>query len=135
MANKKSTARFPVITLGMILLSGCGSLILPSDAETRCTSNPGSTITAPVKSDANGDNKPDYPALSKRRNEQGRVVIGVLIDPSGKVAHAEIQKSSGYPLLDNSAFDFAARSKFLPGSCNGIPVTMTHEVPVIFFMD
>ena len=47
--------------------------------------------------------KPDYPALSVRRGEQGQVVLNVLIGIDGKAQKAEIVKSSGFERLDAAA--------------------------------
>jgi len=135
MKYQVNISRFFAIVFVFIFLGGCGSLTRLSNEEIACISNSGSTISAPVKSGEGPENKPEYPALSKRRDEQGRVVVGVLVDSTGKVVDAEVEKSSGYPLLDNAAFRFAAKEKFSPGLCNGAPVTMAHEVPVTFFMN
>lgn len=50
-----------------------------------------------------GNPKPVYPRLSRIKGEQGRVVVKVSISPSGNVQSADIEVSSGYERLDESA--------------------------------
>lgn len=54
---------------------------------------------------------PDYPAFSRKRNEQGTVKIIVIIKDSA-VTKAEIDESSGYKRLDNSALRAAKQWRF-----------------------
>jgi protein TonB len=55
--------------------------------------------------------------MSARRNGyQGTAVVELLVDPSGTITSAKIQKSSGFPLLDQSALDTVKkRWHFPPG--------------------
>jgi len=46
-----------------------------------------------------------YPAPAKANHWQGRVVIQVSIEPDGRITNAEIQQSSGYPVLDLAALE------------------------------
>lgn len=53
-----------------------------------------------------------YPALSKRHGEQGRVEVKVRVDAQGTPIHAEVGYSSGYPRLDASALEAVMRWRF-----------------------
>lgn len=77
--------------------------------------------------------KPDYPASSRRAGEEGTVVLELYILPNGRVGEARVQKSSGYPRLDEAAVREAKRSwRFIPGTENGEPVAMWHATKVTF---
>mgnify|MGYP003575657943 CR=1 FL=1 len=77
--------------------------------------------------------KPDYPASSRRAGEAGTVVLDLYILPNGRVGDARVQKSSGFPRLDEAAVREAKRSwRFVPGTENGKPVAMWHSTKVTF---
>lgn len=79
--------------------------------------------------------KPDYPALSVRRGEQGQVVLNVLIGIDGKAQKAEIVKSSGFERLDAAALATVLRWRYVPGKRGGIPEEMWFKVPLAFVLD
>ncbi|MDR0588047.1 MAG: TonB family protein [Burkholderiales bacterium] len=57
---------------------------------------------------------PDYPTLSKRLGEQGRVVLRVFVDAFGRAGKIEIKQTSGYARLDESARLAVIRWRFVP---------------------
>jgi protein TonB len=76
---------------------------------------------------------PDYPLASKRRREEGVVVLAVTIRADGSVAAVSIKRSSGHPLLDQAALDTVRRVwTFDPARAGGTPVSSTRDVPVRF---
>ena len=79
--------------------------------------------------------KPDYPALSVRRGEQGQVVLNVLIGIDGKAQKAEIVKSSGFERLDAAALATVQRWRYVPGKRGGVPEEMWFKVPLAFVLD
>lgn len=79
-----------------------------------------------------GNPPPKYPVLARRRGWQGTVKLSVLVLENGKVGDITIAKSSGYPLLDETALKAVARYRFVPGRQGDQPVTMRVEVPVHF---
>jgi len=48
---------------------------------------------------------PQYPAVALRNHYQGTVVIEFTVDASGTISSAKVQKSSGYPVLDEAALE------------------------------
>jgi periplasmic protein TonB len=78
---------------------------------------------------------PPYPPLSKRMGEQGRVVLRVHISTDGIATRAEIQKSSGYPRLDETAVQTVLRWRYVPGKRAGVPEAMWYSVPINFVLD
>jgi protein TonB len=79
--------------------------------------------------------KPDYPALSVRRGEQGQVVLNVLIGVDGKAQKAEIAKTSGFERLDAAALATVLRWRYVPGKRGGVPEEMWFKVPLAFVLD
>lgn len=61
------------------------------------------------------------------------MVLELYILPNGRVGEARVQKSSGFPRLDEAAVKEAKRSwRFIPGTENGQPVAMWHATKVTF---
>jgi periplasmic protein TonB len=79
--------------------------------------------------------KPPYPALSRRLNEQGMVVVRVLINTDGKAEQTELFKTSGYSRLDESALKTVTQWRFVPGTRNGVPQAMWFNVPIHFVLE
>lgn len=79
--------------------------------------------------------KPPYPALSRRFNEQGLVVVRVLIDIEGKAVQTELFKTSGSRRLDDSALRTVTQWRFVPGTRNGVAQAMWFNVPIHFVLE
>ena len=78
---------------------------------------------------------PQYPEQSIDRNEQGMVMLRVLIDPSGSPEELEIWKSSGFPALDKAAISAVRNWRFVPARMNGQAVAAWAQVPVNFLLN
>jgi len=57
---------------------------------------------------------PVYPPLAAKAGIEGKVVVKMLVDIDGGVITVEVIKSSGNPMLDESAIAAAKQSKFTP---------------------
>ena len=79
-----------------------------------------------------GNPPPKYPALARRRGWEGTVYLSVLVMANGGVGDITIEKSSGYPLLDETALKAVTRYRFVPGRQGDQPVSMRVQVPVHF---
>lgn len=79
--------------------------------------------------------RPPYPASSKRLNETGTVLLRVRVGADGSAENVSLQKSSGYPALDDSALHTVERWRFVPGKRHGVPTAMDYTVPVRFQLD
>lgn len=75
---------------------------------------------------------PAYPAVARRRNYQGTVLIDVLVDPNGRVADVKVAESCGYRMLDRSAVKSVRRWRFEPARRFGHAVEMWVQVPIKF---
>lgn len=79
--------------------------------------------------------KPEYPRLSRQRNEQGKVVVNVLIGVDGIAQKAELKTSSGFERLDQAALTTAKAWRYVPGKRGGVPEAMWFAVPINFVME
>jgi TonB family protein len=71
--------------------------------------------------------KPEYPYSERRRYNEGVAVVRMDIDlKTGMVTNATIIRSSGFPKLDDAAFNALWRWRFKPGKWKEA------EVPVVF---
>lgn len=44
-----------------------------------------------------------YPAMARRKGWQGTVQLELHIEPDGRISRLRINRTSGYPVLDNAA--------------------------------
>lgn len=75
---------------------------------------------------------PTYPALSLRLNEQGKVVVRVLIGKNGRALDARIAHTSGFDRLDQAALRAVQAWRYVPGTVDGQAQDMWFDVPVNF---
>ena len=92
--------------------------------------------SSPVRADpVMPTSQPPYPADSKRFNEEGTVVLKLDVLENGRVAAAELEKSSGFKRLDDAAIAHAIKQwRFLPATNNNAPIRSSHTVAVKFQM-
>ena len=78
---------------------------------------------------------PLYPAIAKRAGEQGKVVLRVRVDASGRAESVEIQASSGSPRLDQAALETVKRWRFVPARQGDQAVVASVLVPITFSLE
>lgn len=78
---------------------------------------------------------PEYPAFSKRLNEQGKVVLRVVLGEDGRVDSVEVKTSSGFQHLDNAALNAVKAWHCKPSIRNGIPVRAVALQPLNFILE
>jgi protein TonB len=73
---------------------------------------------------------PAYPSLSRRRGEQGEVLLELSLDCGGAVVGVSVVHSSGFRALDRATVDAAWRWLFDPALELGTPVAsrLLHRV-------
>jgi periplasmic protein TonB len=76
--------------------------------------------------------RPPYPLLSKRRGEQGRVMVRVYVGEDGLPQKSELRTSSGHERLDATAVATVMGWRFRPGMRGGAPEAMWVNVPIDF---
>jgi protein TonB len=73
-----------------------------------------------------------YPPLSRRLGEEGRALLRVLVDPSGRPTEVIVSTSSGFSRLDDAATSAARRTRFRPYTENGVARTVWVLMPFVF---
>ena len=94
----------------------------------------GPETQANVKIDDNSANaRPAYPLESRRKGEQGRVVLKVWLgNERGLPRKVDVFTSSGYPRLDKAAFDAVKSWQFDPAKRDGKKIEGCYLVPITF---
>ncbi len=79
--------------------------------------------------------KPTYPSMSRRRGETGTAYVHFIIGVTGKIESVQLQKSSGYPRLDEAALEATRASTCPPYIENGQAIRAAHTLPFNFTLD
>jgi protein TonB len=100
-------------------------------------SGPATAIGAivPPRPAVTGNPSPEYPLASRRRGEQGRVILLVQVDPAGRVLDLAVVTSSGFPALDREAERTVRRWRFQPATQEGRAVPSTVPVNITFRLE
>ena len=75
---------------------------------------------------------PKYPMNSRRKGEQGRVILDVLVSKDGAATSNTLVSSSGFKDLDAAAKEAVMLAKFKPGARNGKPVDASARITILF---
>jgi protein TonB len=76
--------------------------------------------------------KVEYPALSRRLGERGRVVLRVLINRDGLAERVEVQTGSSSARLDEAAIKAAREALYRPYRENGEAIPVWALLPIVF---
>ena len=71
---------------------------------------------------------PDYPEMARAAGIEGKVVVSMVVDTLGNVAHAEVYATSGNSLLDRAAVEAALKCGFTPGFQRDRPVVVRNVI-------
>lgn len=66
--------------------------------------------------------RPDYPPGAQAQGAQGTTYLGLLIGTDGVVLESRLERSSGYPQLDEAARAALGACRFAPAWHDGVPV-------------
>lgn len=77
---------------------------------------------------------PAYPPLSRRMNEEGKVVLRVELDEQGHVSAARVATSSGFARLDEAALAAVKTWRCTPARRDGQPVRAVALQPFKFML-
>jgi protein TonB len=77
---------------------------------------------------------PVYPPLARRRGKEGRVVLTLLIDQTGKVQKIDVTEPAGYGLTE-AAIEAVRNSTFAPARVNGEKVVSRTVLPIRFKLE
>lgn len=84
---------------------------------------------------AKNNQKPEYPTMSRRLNEQGTVVLLVLVLEDGTAGKVDIKKSSGFPLLDDAAKVAVIQWHFIPAKIDGKSISESYSLSIPFVLN
>lgn len=107
-ANPAAVA-FAVPVEGPVVLAPVRFAGPPPQKTVRPPTTSAPTRYNPSVADWGGHPQPEYPPLALRLGYQGKVVLRIVVDPNGTVTSVEIEKSSGYKILDNAALEHVRR--------------------------
>ena len=77
---------------------------------------------------------PVYPPLARRRGKEGRVVLTLLIDKTGKIEKIDVTEPAGFGLTE-AAIDAVKKSTFAPAHVNGRKVASRAVLPIRFKLE
>ena len=77
---------------------------------------------------------PRYPVESRRKREQGTVLLALTLAPDGSVDTIAVARSSGFSRLDNAALDAVRRWRWKPMVQQGQPVRVKGVVEIPFVL-
>lgn len=93
-------------------------------------------LSAPRFDAAYLDNpRPNYPPLSRRLGEEGKVLLKVKVSPDGLPATVHLEKSSNFERLDEAARQAVTRWRFIPAKRGDEAVEASVIVPLVFRLD
>ena len=78
---------------------------------------------------------PRYPYLSRVNDEQGRVILHVVVDRKGRAKEVKVVESSGYSRLDKAARKAVKRWRFQPAHKDGQSIQGVVQVPINFVLN
>jgi len=78
---------------------------------------------------------PIYPPLSRRLNENGSVMLNVLINANGRAEQIFIEESSGFERLDNAAINAVKKWNFIPAKIGDESIKSWAKVPINFVLE
>ena len=134
------TAR-PVLTLAQpeAALPAPFSVAPPSPAPAPSASPPAATAASlsPARFEAAylHNPPPNYPAISRRLGEEGKVMLKVRVSPAGQALAVDIEKSSNFQRLDEIARQTVANWRFVPARRGEEAIEASVIVPMTFRLD
>jgi protein TonB len=79
--------------------------------------------------------KPNYPPISRRLGEEGKVLLRVKVAPDGAATEVDLEKSSSFERLDEAARQVVARWRFVPAKRGDQAIEASVIVPIVFRLD
>jgi periplasmic protein TonB len=75
---------------------------------------------------------PGYPEVSRRRGEEGVVVLVALVGADGEIKELKVKESSGFEKLDQAAVMAVKKWRFQPAKMGMIDISSEVEIPIRF---
>jgi TonB family protein len=72
----------------------------------------------------------NYPALSRKRGEEGLSIVRIEVDADGAVRATQLVSSSGFVRLDEASLDAFSGAQMIPATIHGEPVNTWANIPI-----
>lgn len=79
--------------------------------------------------------RPNYPSLSRRLGEEGKVLLRVVVSPEGQPLTVDLERSSNFARLDEAARQTVARWRFVPARRGDQAIEAAVIVPLVFRLE
>lgn len=79
--------------------------------------------------------RPDYPRMSRRLGEEGKVLLRVRVRADGTASTVDLEKGSNFDRLDEAARQAVLRWRFVPAKRGNEAVEASVIVPIVFRLD
>lgn len=79
--------------------------------------------------------EPNYPPMSRRLGEEGKVLLRVRVTAEGLAAAVDLEKSSNFERLDEAAKRAVARWRFVPARRGDQAIEASVIVPIVFQLE
>lgn len=123
-----------ILSLG--LLAALSSQVSPAETVNAPRSQAPTTIVeVPPRIDPKRCPAPEYPPVSRRNKEEGRVVLDLEVDAKGGVAAVRIVEPSKFVRLRSAAEKSASKWTLIPASSNGKSVAGILRVSFLFRLE
>ncbi len=124
-----NSAYLPILTLFFILIS---CLLVPG-----CATQHQPIVKRPFIDFQYQACRPEYPRAALRFEQQGTVNAEVQVRADGTISAIEVNKSSGFPLLDEAVRSAILRDqcKAIPGTIDGNPTAMPLKLQYVWKLD
>ena len=109
---------------------GDGSSTVPGKDQTTFYSRGGAITEA--KPNYLRNPAPPYPFEARKKGWEGLVILRVSVNAAGHASKVELEKSSGYAVLDETAMKTVRSWSFQPAQLGGLSVESSARVPVRF---
>ena len=78
---------------------------------------------------------PFYPQFARAQGWEGTVFLRIKVNQAGAVDSVRTRKSSGFPILDESAVQSVKTWRFEPAKDGEFPIPVTVDLPIRFDLD
>lgn len=78
---------------------------------------------------------PEYPEAARQQQQQGLVILDVIVGMDGRSEAVKISSGSGYYLLDEAARKAVRTYRFRPATIEGVKVRSHVRVPIRFHLN
>ena len=78
---------------------------------------------------------PFYPQFARAQGWEGTVFLRIKVNQAGAVDSIKTRKSSGFPILDESAIHSVKTWRFEPAKDGEFPIPVTVDLPIRFDLD